>query len=68
MFEVFDLERYFPVTLPLRPPSNVEVRMLDDEEFGDEEVEVDEDEEEPRRRICQARCVRCARGPSHGAR
>ena len=49
--EVFDLERYFPVTLPLRPPSNVEMRMLDDEEFGGEEVEVDEDEVEPAREL-----------------
>lgn len=44
--EVFDLERYFPVTLPLRRPFSGDSRLLDDEEFGDDEDEVHDDDED----------------------
>jgi DNA-directed RNA polymerase III subunit RPC4 len=47
--EVFDLERYYPVSLPWRKPFSGDAQQLDEEEFGDgEEVEEeDEDAVEP---------------------
>lgn len=45
--EIFDHEKYFPVTLPLRKPvPGVDTRRLDEEEFGGEGEGEDEDEDE----------------------
>lgn len=44
--EVFDLERYFPVTLPLRKPFSGESHLLHDAEFDHPEDEIHEDDED----------------------
>lgn len=44
--EVFDLERYFPVTLPLRRPFAGDSQVLDEEEFGEDDEVPEEDEED----------------------